>query len=227
MTGLAVLDLDDGRFTDLDLGSVRSFSSAPALVAVGPETVAVLFADRSVGLVSLQERSVTRVAEGVQGVAPTARAEGFWVRRLLDDGGWELSQLGPTGRPAAVPVRLPGPNPPVMVHGRPVAAARAPGTLTLSRPGAPFLVEAVEQRTTLHSFDVTVTDEATGVRWALTGLQHPPAVSPDGRRLILGEPVGNKLTVIDLESRRSETVEVPRSGTVGLDWGNVVVLPAH
>ena len=226
MSGVAVLDLDEGTFDELDLGSVRSFGSVPALVALGPRRVAVLFSDRSVGFVDLDERSITRVAEAVQAIFPTARPGGVWIRRLRADGAWELTQLGADGAARSVPMEFRSPVPPRMHAGRPIDAS-GPVTFELGSPDGPFLVEVHERQGTLQSFDVRIEDRATGEERWLEALPYRPVLSPDGRRLLVGSTTGNRLTSYDVATLAAETVDVPRSGAVGLDWGNVVVLPTQ
>ena len=223
LTGLAVVDLDNGSFDELDLGAVRSYGAAPALAPLDTRRVAVLFADRSVAVVDLEQRSITRVAEDVQAVFPTPDAGGFWVRRAVA-GGWELTQMDSNGRAISVAMRFPPGAPPRMVAGRPVIGPND-GAVVVSPPDGPYLVEVREERQTLSSYDVVITDPVSGRRHELTGLDQLPVVSSDGRRLLVAEAVGNRLSVYDLDRWTAETVDVPRSGAVGLDWGNAVLLP--
>lgn len=223
MSGVVVLDLDAGSVTELDLGAVRAFGSAPALVALGPQRLAVLFSDHSVGVVELEERSVTRIAEDVQAIMPAGAGGGMWARRLRDDGGWDLTQIDADGRALSVALEFRGTVPPSVHSGRPRAgSAGEPSVLAVD---GPFLVEVHERRDVIETFDVRIIDVATGGQRWLRDLSHPPVLTPDGRRILVGETAGHRLASYDLATLEVETVEVPRAGGVGLDWANLVVLP--
>ena len=118
------------------------------------------------------------------------------------------------------------PVPPPMQGGRPIDAS-GPVTLELGSPHGPFIVEVHERQDGVRSFAVRIEDRRTGDERWLDALPYRPVLTPDGRRLLVGSTTGNRLTSFDLASLVAETVDVPRSGAVGLDWGNVVVLPTR
>lgn len=223
LTGLAVVDLDQGRFEELDLGAVQAFGASQALAPLDHERAGVLFADRSVGVVDLGERSITRVAEDVQAVFPTGEPGGMWLRRTAERG-WELNQVDADGRAVSVAMHFPTGVPPRIVGGRPITS-RQDSPILLSQPDGPYRVEVREHRDSVSSFEVVVTDPTTGDQRELADVAQLPVLSADGRRLLVAEAVGNRLSVYDLQRWTVETVDVPRSGSVGLDWGNAVLLP--
>jgi hypothetical protein len=194
MSGLMALDPDSGSYRELELGAIRSFSASPAVAPVGPDEVAVLFSDRSVGVVDLDARSVQRIARDVHAVFPSAEAGSSCYA------------------PPAVPV------------ARPVPPGEA-GPVLLSSLGGRYRVEVHELRSTLRSFAVRVTDGATGRERWLRDLPHRPVLTPDGRYLLVGEPLRNRFTAYDVATLRSQTMQAPSSAGVTLDWENLAVLP--
>lgn len=225
VSGVAVLDPDDGGFEVVELGAVTSYGSRPALVAVGPDRVAVLFSDRSVGLVDLTARTITRVAEDVNAILPGREPGRFWVRRLLGRSSWELTLLDADGQPRSVALTFSGADPPTVVGGRPTEAASADAPVPLPSSDAGWDLELRRVGGTVVEYEVRIEDQASGsVRW-LRGLRHPPVVAPDGGRLLYGVPDGNLLVAHDLVDGADDPIAVPRVDGVDLDWGNLAVLP--
>lgn len=227
VSGVAVVDPDDGGFEVVELGAVTSYGSRPALVAVGPDRVAVLFSDRSVGLVDLTSRRITRVAEDVNAILPGRGPGRFWVRRLLGRSSWELTLLDADGRPRSVALTFTGAHPPTVIGGRPTEApSSADAPVPLAPADARWDLEVHQVGGTVVEYEVRIEDRVSGsVRW-LRGLPHPPVVAPDGGRLLHGVPDGNLLVAHGLVDGADDRIAVPRVDGVGLDWGNLAVLPA-
>lgn len=223
LTGLLLLDPDTGSHDDLELGSIRSFGAAPAVATLGPSVVAVLFADGSVGAVHLDDRSIRRIAQSVQAVLPATEPGTVWIRRHRRDGHWELTRIDAEGRSVEVSVHPPGALPPRVVAGRPTVA-KASDPRPLGPADAPHLVELHERPGSYHAFAVRVEDRATGRERWLRELSNPPVLTPDGRFLLTGERITNRLTAYELATGASSTLQAPDSAGVTLDWENVAVL---
>jgi hypothetical protein len=222
MSGVAVLDADAGTFEHIEVGTVTSYGSRPALVAMGSDRVAVLLGDRSVWVLDLGTRSVVRIAEQANAILAGSRPGRLWVRRLVGRGQWELQQVDGAGQPLAPPLRLAGGEPPQVVDGRPMALGEGPRPLPDS---GDWEVSVHERRGTVVEYDLQLTDRRSGEERWVRGLSHPPVPVPGGDRLVTGGPGGRELVALDLRTLGRESIPVPTVDGVSVDWANLVVLP--
>jgi hypothetical protein len=224
-SGVAVFDPDTGELAEMELGPVASYGTRPALATVGPARVAVLFSDGSVGVVDLDTRTVTRIAGDVDGVQAASQPGRLWLRRLVEPGRWQLTQVDAGGAALTVPFAHAGAEPPQVVAGRLVTRSQEGDPWLLTTPDGRFSVELHTRRATLSGVDVRIEQLATGRLTELTGLAHRPVLTPDGRWLLAGDPDGNRLSRIELASGEVDTLEVAHVSGVSLDWSSLVVLP--